>query len=58
MVQDQSLRYPMTRGVEDTVQASGKKMLVRERHGIHVPSSGPGFKAKVQVYWESAHEQK
>lgn len=57
MVQDQSIWYLVTIGMEDIVQASGKKVLVRERHGIHVPSGGSGFKAKLQAHWESAHEQ-
>lgn len=58
LVQDQSLWYPMIIGVEDMVQASGKKMLVRESQGICVPSGGAGFKAKLRAYWGSAHEQK
>lgn len=58
MVQDPSTWYLVTIGVEDAVQASGKKVLVRERHGIHAPSGGSGFKAKLQANWKSAHEQK
>lgn len=45
MAQDQSIGYLVTIGtigVEDTVQPSGKKMLVKERYGINGLSCGPG----------------
>lgn len=58
MVQeDQSIQYPVTIGVEDGFRHLAKKMLVRERHGISVPSSGPGFNTQLQACWESAHKE-
>lgn len=34
-----------------------EKMLVKEKHGISAPSSGPKFHAKLQAHWESASEK-